>query len=116
MAPSSGEALLRFNWDEAQLLGFELALDHFLQTNGSQDTLWSRLRSQLLVLPREYPFPLTHILLSGRSVTHQHFLAILRDAMAEMIPISSADLQTNIPDHADPAILSIIVDPTFAPS
>lgn len=116
IAPISGEALSRFNWDEAQLLDFEVGLDHLLQTNGSQDALWSRLRSQLLVLPREYPYSLTHILLAGESVTHPRFLATLRDALAEMMPILPVNLQTNIPDYEDPAIVSKIIDPTFAAS
>lgn len=115
IAPIDGEALTRFTWDEAQLLDFEVGLDHILQTNGSQDVLWSRLRSKLLVLPREYPYSLTHILLAGESVTHPQFLAILRDALAEMMPISPVNLQTNIPDHAEPAVVSNL-DPTFAAS
>ncbi|KAJ5379922.1 uncharacterized protein N7496_002350 [Penicillium cataractarum] len=116
IAPISGEALTRFTWDEAQLLDFEVGLDHILHTNGSQDALWSRIRSQLLVLPREYPGSLTHILLAGESITHPQFLAILRDALAEMMPILSVNLQTDIPNDTDPAIVSNIIDPTFAAS
>lgn len=112
----SGEALSRFNWDTVQLLDFELGLDRLLQTNGSHDALWSRLRSKLLVLPREYPYSLSHILLAGESATHPHFLATLKDALAEIMPILPVDLQTNVPDHADSATVSKIVDPTFAAS
>jgi hypothetical protein len=116
IAPISGEALNRFNWDEAQLLNFELGLDHILQTNGSQDALWSSLRSQLLDLLREYPFSLTHILVAGESVMHPRFLATLRDALAEMMPISPINLQTNIPGYAESATVSKSVDLTFAAS
>ncbi|GAD93540.1 hypothetical protein PVAR5_2152 [Paecilomyces variotii No. 5] len=115
IAPIYGEALSRFNWDEAQLLDFEVGLDHLLQINGSNSALQSRLRSQLLVLPREYRYSLTHILLAGESVTHPDFLAILRDALAEMMPISPVKHQTNIPVHVNPAIVSKI-NPTFAAS
>ncbi|KAJ5151125.1 uncharacterized protein N7482_010377 [Penicillium canariense] len=116
IAPVSGEALTRFYWDEAQLLDFELGLDYLLRRNGSQDALWSSLRSQLSTLPREYPFSITHILLGGESVMHPRFLATLRDALAETMPISPVKLQTNIPDHADFATVSKSVDLTFAAS
>ncbi|KAJ5930017.1 hypothetical protein N7466_005510 [Penicillium verhagenii] len=119
IAPVGGEALTRFTWDEAQLLDFEVGLDHLLQTNESQqDALWSHLRSQLLILPREYPRSLTHILLAGESVTHPRFLATLKDALAEMMPILPVNLQRNISesDHAGPAIVSTAINPTFAAS
>jgi hypothetical protein len=116
IAPISGEALNRFNWDEAQLLDFELGLDHLLQTNGSQDALWSSLRSQLSDLPREYPFSLTHILVAGESVMHPRLLATLRDALADIMPISPLNLQTNIPGYAKFATVSKSVDLTFAAS
>ncbi|KAL1849210.1 hypothetical protein Plec18170_007501 [Paecilomyces lecythidis] len=116
IAPISGEALSRFNWDEAQLLDFEVGLDRLLHINESDGELLSRIRSQLLVLPREYPYPLTHILLAGESVTHPRFLAILREALAEMESLSPANIQTNIPDHGGSAIASKMIDPTFAAS
>lgn len=112
----SGEALSRFNWDEVQLWDFELGLDHLLQTNDSQDALWSRLRSQLLALPRGYPYSLSPILLAGEGATHPRFLASVRDSLAELMPILPMDLQTNVPNHANSAIVSNIVDPTFAAS
>ncbi|CEJ59116.1 hypothetical protein PMG11_07752 [Penicillium brasilianum] len=116
IAPISGEALTRFNWDEAQILDFELGLDHLLQTNGSQDALWSSLRSQLSDLPREYPFSLTHILVAGESVMYPRFLATLRDALAEIMPMSPLNLRTNIPGYTKSATVSKSVDLTFAAS
>lgn len=107
--PIGGQALDGLNWDEAQLVDFEVGLDRLLQTNGS-DALWARLRSQLSVLPREYWHPITHVLLAGESVTHPRLLAILRDVLPEILP-PSVDLQ-NVLD-ADPA-MSKIVDPKFA--
>ncbi|KAJ5992124.1 hypothetical protein N7451_007848 [Penicillium sp. IBT 35674x] len=109
--PSCGQALDGLNWDEAQIMDFEVGLDRLLQTNGS-DALWARLRSQLSVLPREYRRPITHVLLAGESVTQPHFLATLRDVLSEILQ-SSVDLQ-NVLD-ADSAV-SKIVDPTFAAS
>ncbi|KAJ5524102.1 hypothetical protein N7494_010752 [Penicillium frequentans] len=107
--PGGGQALAGFNWDEAQIVDFEVGLDRLLQTSGS-DALWARLRSQLSVLPREYQRPINHVLLAGESVTHPHFLATLRVVLSEILP-SSVDLQ-NVLD-ADPAV-SKIVDLTFA--
>ncbi|KAJ5936206.1 hypothetical protein N7454_005504 [Penicillium verhagenii] len=111
-----GQALSRYNLDDAQLLDFNLGLDNLLQTKRSQDSLWPHLRSQLLALPRNYSRSITHIFLAGESVTHPRFLATLRDAMAEIMPTWPGNLQTNIPDHAGPAVVSKIVDPTFAAS
>ncbi|KAJ5643370.1 uncharacterized protein N7484_005877 [Penicillium longicatenatum] len=116
MAPMGGQALSRYNFDDAQLLDFNLGLDNLLQTNRSQESLWPHLRSQLLVLPRNYSRSITHNFLAGESVTHPRFLATLRDAMAEIMPTWPGNLQTNIPDHAGPAVVSKIVDPTFAAS
>ncbi|KAF3392604.1 hypothetical protein F1880_008897 [Penicillium rolfsii] len=116
IAPISGEALARFTWDEAQLLNFDLGLDHILQANGSQDALWSSLRLQLSDLPRKYPFPLTHILVAGESAMHPRFLATLRDALAEMRPILPINLQMNIPGYAESSAVSKSVDLLFAAS
>ncbi|KAJ5765394.1 hypothetical protein N7520_004953 [Penicillium odoratum] len=44
----SGQALARWTYDDAQLLNFDLGLDNLLQTKGSQDSLWPRLRSQII--------------------------------------------------------------------
>ncbi|KAJ5885113.1 hypothetical protein N7495_009623 [Penicillium taxi] len=115
-ASFSGMAFDSLNSDEAQLFDFEVGLDHFLQTNGSQDSLWSRIRSQLLVLPRKYPYHLTHIFLAGESVTHPRFLALLKDILPELMPISPPthiNFDTNILDYST---ISKITDPTFAAS
>ncbi|KAJ9211207.1 hypothetical protein DTO166G4_7233 [Paecilomyces variotii] len=116
IAPINGEALSRFNTDEAQVLDFEVGLDNLVQTDESQGTPWSRLRSQLLALPREYPYPLTHILLAGESATHPRFLATLRDALSEMVHMSPVNLQTHFRDHADAAIVPRIINPIFVAS
>lgn len=116
IAPISGEALSRFNWDEAQLVNFELGLSDILQSNSSHDALWSSLGSQLSNLPRQYPFPLTHILLAGESVMHPRFLATVRGSLAESIHKSSLKLQTNIPDYAGSVAMSNPIDLTFAAS
>ena len=47
---------------------------------------------------------------------HPRFLTSLRDVLAEMMPVSPMNLQTNIPDHADSATVSNLVDLTFAAS
>ncbi|KAJ5541139.1 hypothetical protein N7494_006215 [Penicillium frequentans] len=116
IAPMGGQALSGFNNDHAQLLDFNLGLDNLLQTKRSQDSLWPRLRSQLLVIPRNYSRSITHIFLAGESVTHPRFLATLKGAMAEIMPTWPGNLQTNIPDHPRPAVVSKFVDPTFAAS
>ncbi|KAF3398233.1 hypothetical protein F1880_005732 [Penicillium rolfsii] len=112
----SGEALSRFNWDTAQIWDFDLGLDHLLETNDSQDALWSRLSSQLLTVPRAYPYLLSSILLAGESATHPRFLSTVRDSLAELMPTLPVDLQTNIPSLVNSTIMSQIVDPTFAAS
>lgn len=109
MEPMGGQALFICSFDERQLVDFEVGLDRLIQKNVS-DALWARLRSQLSVLPKDYPYPITHFLLAGESVTHPHFLATLKDALAEILP-PSLDFQKVLDE--DPA-MSKIVDPTFA--
>ena len=57
------------NWEEAQLLHFDLGQDHLLQEKGCQDAFWYSLHSQILALPGKCPYPLTHVHLARESAT-----------------------------------------------
>jgi len=104
--PIYGEALAIVTNDEAQVLDFEVGLDRLLQDDSQ--VLWDRLRRQLLVLPRECEFIITHVLLAGESATNPRFLAVLKDALAELSPILSSDLKTTVANS------SRTLNPTFA--
>lgn len=89
-------------------------LDHLARAERSADTLWDGLRTNLLALPQETPGPITHVLLAGESATHPRFLAILRDALAEMSLTLSVGPQLTTRDSRDLVNLETIIDPTFA--
>ncbi|KAJ5497896.1 Cytochrome P450 [Penicillium expansum] len=92
------QAFSRLTSVEAQLVDYGLGLDRLLEKD--EAALWDRLRSQLQILPREYEYPITHLLLAGESVTHPRFLDILRDSMSELSP--------------HPVDIKLAIDPTFA--
>ncbi|KAJ6190810.1 hypothetical protein N7519_000831 [Penicillium mononematosum] len=94
----TSEALSRLTSVEAQLVDYELGLDHLLEKD--EAALWDRLRSQLQILPREFKYPITHLFLAGESATHPRSLAIFRDSMSELLP--------------GPANIELVMDPTFA--
>lgn len=104
--PIYGEALAIVTNDEAQILDFEVGLDRLLQDDSQ--ALWERLRQQLLVLPRESEFTVTHVLLAGESATNPQFLAVLKDALSELSPILSQDLKMTVANS------STTLNPTFA--
>ncbi|CAG8908897.1 unnamed protein product [Penicillium egyptiacum] len=95
---TASEAFSRVACVAAQLVDYELGLDRLLEKD--EAALWDRLHSQLQILPREYEYAVTHLLLAGESVTHPRFLATLRDSMSEL----SLDLVN----------IKLAIDPTFA--
>lgn len=95
---TASEAFSRFAYVAVQLVDDELGLDRLLEKDES--ALWDRLRSQLQILPREYEYAVTHLLLAGESVTHPRFLATLRDSMSELSL-----------GHVN---IKLAIDPTFA--
>ncbi|KAJ6107634.1 hypothetical protein N7523_008957 [Penicillium sp. IBT 18751x] len=105
-SPLYGEALARANTDEAQVLDFEVGLDRLLQDDSQ--ALWDRLRQQLLVLPRESEFTVTHVLLAGESATNPRFVAVLKDALSELSPMLSQDLKMTVVNSTE------TLNPTFA--
>ncbi|KAJ5462799.1 hypothetical protein N7475_007743 [Penicillium sp. IBT 31633x] len=94
----TSEAFRRLALVQAQLVDYDVGLDRLLEKD--EDALWDRLRSQLQILPREFKYPITHLLLAGESVTNPRFLGILRESMAEVSP--------NL------ANIKVAIDPTFA--
>ncbi|KAJ5218194.1 uncharacterized protein N7498_000293 [Penicillium cinerascens] len=104
--PINGEALARVTNDEAQVFDFEVGLDRLLQNDSQAQR--DRLRQQLLVLPQESEFIVTHVLLAGESATNPQFLAVLKDALSELSPIMSPDLKMTIANS------SKALNPTFA--
>lgn len=112
--PTHGEALAIYTSDKAQLLDFDMGLDRLAQAEVSDSASWGQLRRDLLVLPGESSGPITHVLLAGESATHPRFLAILRDALADISLTPSIGPQLTTSDSRDLINLETIIDPTFA--
>lgn len=91
-----------------------MGLDHLAQAEPSESDLWVHLRRGPLVLLRESPGPITHVLLAGESATDPRFLAILRDTLADIWLTCSIGPQLTTSDSRDLINLETIVDPTFA--
>ncbi|KAJ5134190.1 hypothetical protein N7526_005555 [Penicillium atrosanguineum] len=104
--PLYGEALAIVTTDEAQVLDFEFGLDRLFQDDSQ--ALWDRLRQQLLVLPRESEFTVTHIFLAGESATNPRFLAVWKDALSELSPMLSQDSKMTVANSSE------TLNPTFA--
>ncbi|KAJ5984740.1 hypothetical protein N7481_006839 [Penicillium waksmanii] len=112
--PTHGEALATYTSDRAQIFNFDIGLDLIEQAEPSDHSLWDHLRRDLLALPREAAGPIRHILLAGESATDHRFLAILRDALADLSPPLSGDLQITIGNSQSQLNRETTVDPTFA--
>ena len=99
-----GSAFPRWMSDGPRVLDFEAGLEHGRGRFASDADYWAHVRAQIVGLVRgNAKRPLEVVLLGGENATHGAFLATLRDALAELSPVSVEPPNVDTAAVADPA-------------